>query len=591
MPETEIPIIDSNQIQPNPFLGEVAMRRNTLAWKLYLALFPILWVLGGAQQVLAEPSPQAGSPADESPEVSCSQFMAPQRDVNGTMVGQEECRMRDHGIVEPSRQYHRVDMGISGTLSGWVVKQGARQNYFTSGPDFTYTQFGNPHSPRFHGILRYEAAKGTSLTLTYPETGWNGKLYVLVHGRSGSFLRGTMRPWDEYFDPGKPFDANKYEKSMLARGYAIARTRRNADGFAIGDYSAVLDDGTVWPDQNINMVPELILDEVRLLNNFLKERLGRRPTRNYWWGHSAGAYTALALNYLIQSDPGINQDADGRQTISGFINDDPGGGMFLPILIKNGQDILYRTAESKTQFVKSFSIAHQAYPLIYSNIVPGEMDLDHLPEGISTVALNNKRKMARLMIEKGINNFRMYEVRGVSHSGGERYEDGKNGDIQILDLSRLMDGVLDLLDNWVEKGIEPPATKSDDPGVGAGAPAIGLPETACPLGKYYPFPQFRGVQGAGSTGFAAYDGASLEPLDGQLQFVDMNENGHRDTSETVTQAWRRIGLLQSGETFSRAKYVACVESTAAKLRKENLITEQVARLYIEDARKDAFPAP
>ena len=116
----------------------------------------------------------------------------------------------------------------------------------------------------------------------------------------------------------------------------------------------------------------------------------------------------------------------------------------------------------------------------------------------------------------------MYEVRGVSHSGGERYPDGKNRDIQILDLSRFMDGVIDLLDNWVEKGIEPPATKSDDAGVGADAPAVDLPETACPLGKYYPFPQFRGTRGAGSTGFAAYDGTSLEPLDGQLMFVDMN---------------------------------------------------------------------
>ena len=74
-------------------------------------------------------------------------------------------------------------------------------------------------------------------------------------------------------------------------------------------------------------------------------------------------------------------------------------------------------------------------------------------------------------------------------------------------------------------------------------------------------------------------------------FVDMNENGRRDKSETVTEAWHRIGLLKAGETFSRAKYVACVQSTAAKLRKENLITEKVASLYVEDARKEALPAP
>jgi hypothetical protein len=218
------------------------------------------------------------------------------------------------------------------------------------------------------------------------------------------------------------------------------------------------------------------------------------------------------------------------------------------------------------------------------------MDLNNLPEGVSPVALNNKRKMARLMKDKGISNFRMYEVRGVSHNGGEGLEDGKDGDIQILDLSRLMDGVIDLLDNWVEKGIAPPATKSDHPSVGASASAIDLPETACPLGNYYPFPQFRGVGGAGSTGFAAYDGTSLEPLDGQLMFVDMNENGRRDKRETATEAWRRMRLLKPDETFSRAKYVACVRSTTAKLRKENLITEQIANLYMEDAEKDVLPA-
>ena len=137
------------------------MRGNTLAGTLFFALFPTVSVWAAAQ-----PSPQAGNSADEHSTVSCSQFMAPQRNVNGKMVGQEECLMQDHGIVEPNLRYHRVDMGITGTLSGWIVKAGPRQNHFTSGPDFIFTQLGNPHNPCFHGILRYEAAKGTSLILT-----------------------------------------------------------------------------------------------------------------------------------------------------------------------------------------------------------------------------------------------------------------------------------------------------------------------------------------------------------------------------------------------------------------------------------------
>jgi hypothetical protein len=434
--------------------------------------------------------------------------------------------------------------------------------------------------------------KGTSLTLTYPETGWNGKVFVMVHGRSGSFLRRTLRPWNEYYDGTAPFDANKYERSMLERGYAVARTRRNADGFVPGDFSAVLDDGTVWTDQNINMVPELILDEVRFVGNLLKQRLGKKPTRNYWWGHSAGTYTGLALNYMLQSDPDLNKDADGQETISGFIGDDPGGGLFLPLLMRNGQDILYPTPGEKAKFVKTLVISHQAYPLVYSNVVVGEFDAAHAPAGISDTALTNKRNMAKLFAKKGMDNvFRMYEVRGVSHQGDEDLPANRERDIQVVHLSRVMDGAVDLLDDWVEKGIEPPKTRADDMSVSA-TPAIDLPETACPLGHYYPFPPLRGNNSgsAGVTSFAPYDGKGLEPLDGQLMYVDMNRDGRRDQRETVTEAWRRLGLLSQDENFGREKYLACVQAAAAKLRAEKFFTDATLRAYVDEAGKAELPA-
>jgi hypothetical protein len=566
-------------------LEDMTMTMNSRMWTLLLPLVPMLAVSGSQAQ------PADAGPRQAVRAASCAKFMAPKKTVNGKAVGQEECQMLDYGLVDPQRKFHRIDIGVSGTLSGYIVKDGARQNYFTSGPDFTYTQMGNVDNPRFHGILKYEMEKGTSLTLTYPEAGWNGKVFVMVHGRAGSFARRTLRPWNEYFESDKPFDANKYERSMLERGYAVARTRRNADGFVPGDFSAVLDDGTVWPDQNINMVPELILDEVRFVDNVLQQRLGMKPTRNYWWGHSAGTYTGLALNYMMQSDPQLNKDADGQETISGFLDDDPGGGMFLPMLIKNGEDILYRTPEEKAKFVKSLVISHQAYPLVYSNVVIGEFDAQHAPKGISPVALVNKRNMAKLFAQKGMDNvFRMYEVRGVSHQGDEDLETNTNRDIQVVHVSRVMDAAVDLLDNWVEKGIEPPKTKSDDASVSANA-AIALPDTACPLGHYYPFPSLRGNNSgsAGVTSFAAYDGAGLEPLDGQLMYVDMNHDGRRDRRETVTEAWQRLGLLTANESFSRDKYLACVRDAAAKLRKENLLTDETVRQYLDEAGKAELP--
>ena len=553
-----------------------------------IALIPVLMAAGSQAQSQTSGGIKAAPPTEV-----CAAFMAPKKTVNGKPVGQEECRMLDYGLVDAQRKYHRLDIGISGTLSGYVVKEGARQNYFTSGPDFTYTQFGNADAPRFHGILKYEMEKGTSLTLTYPENGWNGKVFVMVHGRSGSFLRRTLRPWNEYYDGAKPFDANKYERSMLERGYAVARTRRNADGFVPGDFSAVLDDGTVWTDQNINMVPELILDEVRLVGNVLKQRLGKKPSRNYWWGHSAGTYTALALNYMLQSDPGINKDADGQETISGFLGDDPGGGLFLPVLFKNGQDVLYKTQDEKAKFVKTLVISHQAYPLVYSNVVVGEFDAKHAPVGISDTALTNKRNMAKLFSTKGMDNvFRMYEVRGVSHQGDEDLETNRERDVQVVHLSRVMDSAVDLLDNWVEKRIDPPKSRLDDASVSSVA-AINLPETACPLGQYFPFPPLRGNNSgsAGVTSFAPFDGAGLEPLDGQLMYVDMNHDGRRGQRETLTQAWRRLSLLTANETMSRDKYVACVRRAAETLRDEKFMTDASVRAYVDEAGKVEIRAP
>ena len=383
-------------------------------------------------------------------------------------------------------------------------------------------------------------------------------------------------------------DVTKYELAMLAKGYAIERSRRNADRFVAGDYSAILDDGTVWPDVNINENPELMLDMVRLADNFLKDRLERKPSRNYWYGHSAGAYTGLAINYLGDE---FNKEPDGKRLIDGFLDDDPGGGLFVPILMKNGQDVLFRTPEEKAKFTKTIVVAHQAYPLTYDEENPGEMDHKEIPRFISPVALDNKRTIARVMKEKAMGGgFRMYEVRGVSHVGGESLPNGKRGDIEILDLSRLIDGVIDLLDNWVERDIPPPETRSDSPGISSGKNAVSLPETACPLGVYFAYPPMESVEnGVGSTGFAPFDGTTIEPLDGHLAYVDMNGNGKRDKRESVTEAWRRLGLLKANEPFGRDKYVSCVQQTAAKLKQDKFITDKTAEQYVKDAQVKELP--
>ena len=118
---------------------------------------------------------------------------------------------------------------------------------------------------------------------------------------------------------------------------------------------------------------------------------------------------------------------------------------------------------------------------------------------------------------------------------------------------------------------------------------------------YYPFPPSTGS--VGQTAFAAFDGVSEEPFDGRAvakgedayphiaiaTFADMNRNGYRDFRETVTQAWRRLGLLQKDESFDRARYVSCVEQSVAELTAQGFIASRVGNMYVEQARSQGLP--
>ncbi len=515
--------------------------------------------------------------------LSGREFMVPPKEENGRLIGQEDVLIQEVTLTDsstvPDRRYHRLDLGISGTVSGWAVKEKMAMPQLASAPDFLYPQ-GGITSPRFHGTLRYQASKGTGLTLVYPEgeSAWNGKLFVTVHGSSGSFKEGTLKPWNQLLDPAHPLgDLSLYERLMLGKGYAVAKTRRNAS--TTGDYPVHLDDDDVLEGWNLNTHTGLLLGFARLAENILEARLGERPSNTYWYGHSAGGMTARLINYK----PGENLDENGEPIINGFLNDDSGGGRYLPYVEKDGKNILFDRQEARQQFIKTIEIPHQLF-LRYRNR-PG------LPEWISPVYLTNHRFTARILREKGLGDkFRMYEVRGISHMGDEYLEDGKRGDVETVRLSRLMDGLIDLLDNWVENGIAPPATRSDlmelgdvnGDGVNENE-AIALPEVACPLGVYYPYPPSQGAGGSSWTAFAPFDGRSLEPQDGRGVFLDMNLNRYLDHREGVQQAWHRLGLIQGGEKFNHESYQDCVETVVNGLKQAGFLAGQGAAHYLQQA--------
>jgi hypothetical protein len=244
----------------------------------------------------------------------------------------------------------------------------------------------------------------------------------------------------------------------------------------------------------------------------------------------------------------------------------------------------FTTEAERAGFVPQLEITHQ----MYNAESPGEK-----AAWASTSYLRNKRENARILRDKGLTpKHRMYEVRSISHSGGENFPDGRRGDQEILDLSRLMDKFVDMLDAWADKGVAPPPSRSDWAELGdvdkdgvIENPALAFPEVACPLGVYFAYPPSAGDDGGGTTWFAAFTGQGLEPLDGRGVFADMNRNGMWDFRETPTQAWQRLGLLAKGESLTREKYAACVQAAAASLRDAGFFSDKTVAWYTDWAQK------
>jgi len=507
----------------------------------------------------------------QTAETSCDRFLPALRDVKGgKKVGPASCAMKESDVTIDGKAFKRIDVGLNGSVEGYATKQGEYKDYLTQSPDLVFPQSGNP-GPVLFAIANYERDKGASMAIVYPRdrAAWNGKMYITVHGRGASFKQGGLKAWNQYRD-----DLNKYDVLMLSKGYALVKTRRtSAEG--LGEITATFEDGTPVDSLAFNDTTHYITDFGDVARTIVADRLGQAPRLTYFYGHSAGARIGRDLNYT----PGLNVDRSGKRYFDGILADDAAAGTWLPVLMKDGKDVLFANAADKATFVPQIDISHQMYNNIWDHKMPSYMSPSYLA---------NKRANARLLREKGIApaKERMYEIRGISHSGNESLAP-RRGEIDGLDLSRMMDRFIDILDAWVDKGTNPPPSRADFAAVGDadgdGAienPALAFPEIACPLGVYFPYPESL----SGTTSFAAFTGAGIEPLDAKKVFVDMNRNGVWDYRETPTQAWRRLGLLQKTEELTRDKYVACVQRSAEQLHNQGFFSDKTAAWYIDQAK-------
>lgn len=520
----------------------------------------------------------AGASADNNYK-SCDEFLPDKREVDGNAVGPETCLMQQAEFRYDGRDFVRVDMGLDGTAEGYVTREGTYHEYLTNGPDLIFEQAATP-GERLLAIARYERLRGSAILLVYPRDldDWNGKLWVTAHGRGRSFRNGGLQMWNRYYDPADPVAAfDKIDRVMLSKGYALAVTKRTSEQ-GIGEVIATLEDGTIVDFAAFNDNSALIRDFTLVAESVLRERLGRKPARTFLYGHSAGARIARSLNYT----PGLNENADGGPIYDGYLLDDSATGLWLPVVMRDGRDVLFTSEAEKAYFRPQVEIVHQMYTKIWDRA-------PNRPEWVSNGYLANKRHNAQILERKGLGDrFRVYEVRSMSHNGGEGMPpDNRDGKAWVLDVSLIMGGAIDKLEALAD-GDAPLASKSDWRPLGdvdgdgrIENPAIIYPEVACPLGIFYPWPQ----SGSGTTAFATFSGDGLEPLDEADVFVDMNRNGIWDFRETPSDAWQRLGLLEDGQKLTRRRYVDCVRAATQTLIDDGFFSRETANAYVAKARR------
>jgi hypothetical protein len=396
----------------------------------------------------------AGNAALAEGEVtSCDGFLPATREISGSLVGPQSCLMHEADVIFQERRYVRIDLGLNGTAEGYVKDEGTYHEYLTNGPDLIFEQVATPGERRL-AIANYERVRGAAILLMYPkdESDWNGKLWVTAHGRGRSFRNGGLRMWDRYYEPEDPMAAfDKIDRVMVWKGYALAVTKRTSEQ-GIGEVIATLEDGTIIDFAAFNDNAAIIKDFTAVAESLIEDRLGRRPSRTYLYGRSAGARIARSINYT----PGLNLDGHDKPVFDGFLLDDSATGLWLPVVMRDGRDILFATEKDRETFRPQIELVHQMYTKVWSR-APDR------PDWVTNAYLANKRLNARILMNKGLGpKFRVYEIRSMSHNGGEGLPpDNRRGKVLVLDVSLVVGGAIDMLDDLVEGREDPVPSKSD----------------------------------------------------------------------------------------------------------------------------------
>src|SRR4051812_47047558 len=65
---------------------------------------------------------------------TCDRFLDPPRQVRGKATGPQSCVMQETAIRYQDRSFTRIDVGLNGTVEGYLAKAGDYKEYFSNSP-------------------------------------------------------------------------------------------------------------------------------------------------------------------------------------------------------------------------------------------------------------------------------------------------------------------------------------------------------------------------------------------------------------------------------------------------------------------------
>ena len=169
--------------------------------------------------ILSATLPATLAQAPRATPVACDEWLPAAREVKGRKVGPTSCQMAEGQLNVASRPFVRIDIGLDGSVEGYVTKSGEYRGYMTNSPELAFPQTADPGPPVL-AFADYRRSQGAAMALYFPQdpAAWNGKLWVMAHGAGP----GTDRAWDLRLK-GEPDAA----AALLATSAKQVPTRRN----------------------------------------------------------------------------------------------------------------------------------------------------------------------------------------------------------------------------------------------------------------------------------------------------------------------------------------------------------------------------